>query len=143
MKTFAVRMYGEGDLKLESFELPGISENEILAHLVTDSICMSSYKAVIQGKKHKRVPDNIETNPVIIGHEFCGEILSVGKKWQNKYKVGERFIIQPALCYNGSLAAPGYSYEYIGGASQYIIIPNEVMETDNLLIYSLHFCLPL
>ena len=123
MKTLAVRMYGECDLRLESFDLPQISEQEILARVVTDSICMSSYKAALQGKNHKRVPDNIDTNPVIIGHEFCGEIIEVGKKWQDKYKKGQRFIIQPALCYKGSLNAPGYSYEFIGGASQYIIIP--------------------
>ena len=136
MKTLAVRMYGENDLRLECFELPSISENEILARVVTDSICMSTYKAAIQGKRHKRVPENIDTHPVIIGHEFCGEIVEVGKKWKGKYKAGSKFIIQPALCYNGSLDAPGYSYEYIGGASQYIVIPNEVMETDNLIPFS-------
>ncbi len=135
MRTKAVRMYGSKDLRLESFDLPQISDSEILARIVTDSICMSSYKAAVQGKEHKRVPSNIETHPVIIGHEFCGEIISVGTKWQEQYKKGERFVIQPALCYNGSLDAPGYSYEFIGGASQYVVIPNEVMETDNLIKY--------
>ena len=136
MRTKAVRMYGSKDLRLESFDLPQISDSEILARIVTDSICMSSYKAAVQGKEHKRVPSNIETHPVIIGHEFCGEIISVGTKWQDKYKVGQRFIIQPNLCYNGSLNAPGYSYEFIGGASQYVVIPSEVMETDNLIEYN-------
>ena len=84
MKTTAVRLYGKNDLRLDSFNLPEICENEILARVVTDSVCMSSYKAVLQGKEHKRVPDNIDTNPVIIGHEFCGEILEVGAKWQEK-----------------------------------------------------------
>lgn len=136
MRTKAVRMYGSKDLRLESFDLPQISDSEILARIVTDSICMSSYKAAVQGKEHKRVPSNIDTHPVIIGHEFCGEIIEVGKRWQDKYKVGQRFIIQPNLCYNGSLNAPGYSYEFIGGASQYVVIPSEVMETDNLIEYN-------
>lgn len=136
MRTKAVRMYGSEDLRLESFDLPQISDSEILARIVTDSICMSSYKAAVQGEDHKRVPNNVATRPVIIGHEFCGEIISVGTKWQDKYKVGQRFIIQPNLCYNGSLNAPGYSYEFIGGASQYVVIPSEVMETDNLIEYN-------
>ncbi len=136
MKTNAVRLYGKNDLRLEAFDLPEIRDNEILARVVTDSICMSSYKAAVQGKEHKRVPDNIDTNPIIIGHEFCGEIIEVGTKWQDKYAKGDKFVIQPALCYNGSLDAPGYSYEYIGGASQYVVIPNEVMETDNLIKYN-------
>ena len=136
METTAVRLYGKNDIRLERFNLPEISDSEILARVVTDSICMSSYKAVVQGKDHKRVPKNIDTNPVIIGHEFCGEIVKVGKKWQEKYSKGDKFVIQPALCYKGSLDAPGYSYEYIGGASQYVVIPNEVMETNNLIKYN-------
>jgi threonine dehydrogenase-like Zn-dependent dehydrogenase len=72
MKTKAVRLYGERDLRLEEFELPAIQETEILAKIVSDSICMSSYKAATQGPKHKRVPDDVAENPIIIGHEFCG-----------------------------------------------------------------------
>ncbi len=135
MKTKAVRIYGKNDLRLEEFELPAIKDDEILAKVVSDSICMSSYKAAIQGADHKRVPDNVAENPTIIGHEFCGEIVEVGKKWQSKFSAGSKFSIQPALGYKGSLNAPGYSYNYIGGDATYIVIPNEVMEMNCLLEY--------
>ena len=138
MKTKAVRLYGENDLRLEEFELPEIKDDEILALVVSDSICMSSYKAAVQGAKHKRVPDDVATNPIIIGHEFCGDIVKVGKKWQDKFKAGDKFGIQPAIDYKpvmNGLGAPGYSYNYIGGDAQYIIIPNEVMEKDCLIPY--------
>ena len=135
MKTKAVRLYGKNDLRLEEFELPAIKDDEILAHIISDSLCMSSYKAAMQGSEHKRVPDNISENPVIIGHEFSGEIVEVGKKWQYKFNPGQKFAIQPALNYKGSLNAPGYSFPYIGGDATYIIIPNEVMEMDCLLKY--------
>jgi len=135
MKTTAVRLYGKDDLRLESFELPAIKEDEILARIISNSICMSSFKAAEQGAAHKRVPDDVAQNPVIIGHEFCGELVEVGAKWQKDFKVGDRFSIQPALNYKGSLAAPGYSYKYIGGDATYIVIPHEVMETGSLLPY--------
>jgi len=135
MKTKAVRLYGKNDLRLEKFELPAIKDNEILARVVSDSICMSSHKAALQGADHKRVPNDIATNPTIIGHEFCGELVEVGAKWQHQYKPGDRFTIQPALNYKGSLDAPGYSYPYCGGNATYIIIPNEVMELGCLLVY--------
>lgn len=135
MKTTAVRLYGKDDLRLEEFELPAIKDDEILAQVVSDSICMSSYKATNQGADHKRVPDNVSENPIIIGHEFSGEILEVGSKWQSKFKAGDKFSIQPALNYQGSLDAPGYSFQYIGGDATHIIIPNEVMEMDCLLSY--------
>ena len=135
MKTTAVRLYGKEDLRLESFDLPEITDGEILAKVVSDSLCMSSFKAAEQGGAHKRVPDDVAENPVIIGHEFCGEIVKVGAKWQDKFKVGDKFAIQPAMNYKGSLAAPGYSYQYIGGDATYIVIPEEVMLCECLLPY--------
>ncbi len=135
MKTTAVRIYGKNDLRLEEFELPPMKEREILAKVVSDSICMSSHKATLQGAEHKRIPDNVADNPTIIGHEFSGELVEVGKKWSDKFKPGQKFSIQPALNYKGSLDAPGYSYPYIGGNATYILIPEEVMEMDCLLTY--------
>lgn len=135
MKTKAVRMYGTRDLRLEEFELPKIKEDEILVKVISDSICMSTYKLVEQGKKHKRAPQNIDTNPIIIGHEFAGIIVEVGERWKDQFHPGQRFAQQPALNYKGSLASPGYSYEYFGGACTYCIIPHEVMELGCLMNY--------
>ena len=42
MKTKAVRMYGTRDIRLAEFELPEIKEDEILAKVLSDSICMST-----------------------------------------------------------------------------------------------------
>jgi threonine dehydrogenase-like Zn-dependent dehydrogenase len=140
MKTRAVRLYGKKDLRLEEFDLPPIKEDEILAKVVTDSLCMSSYKASSQGTDHKRIPDDVAENPIIIGHEFAGELLEVGSKWAHKFKAGDKFSIQPALYYEngpvGILSAPGYSYKYIGGDATYVIIPNEVMEQNCLLKFT-------
>ena len=137
MKTTAVRLYGKRDLRLETFELPEIKPGEILAKIISDSICMSSYKAAEQGSDHKRVPSDIAENPIIIGHEFCGEIVQVGSKWADEFKVGERFAIQPAINEPGNVyAAPGYSFPHIGGDATYIIIPEIVMERGCLLHYT-------
>ena len=48
MKTKAVRMYGARDLRLEEFELPEMKEDEILVKVISDSICMLTYKLVEQ-----------------------------------------------------------------------------------------------
>ena len=140
MQTKAVRLYGKNDLRLEEFELPPVKEDEILAKVVCDSICMSSWKAAIEADKHKRIPKDVAQNPVIIGHEFAGELIEVGSKWQSEFKAGDKFSIQPALNDEagpvGVLSAPGYSYRFIGGSATYIIIPNAVMEKGCLLKYT-------
>ncbi|MCE5187633.1 MAG: zinc-binding dehydrogenase [Eubacteriales bacterium] len=136
MKTTAVRLYGAMDLRTETFELPDIGDDGVRVEVVSDSICMSSYKAAVQGTAHKRVPKDAAQNPVILGHEFCGKIVEVGKNWRHKYHVGEHIAIQPAHFYQGSLLAPGYSYPFCGGDATCVNIPCEILVMDCLLPYS-------
>jgi len=140
MKTKAVRLHGKNDLRLDEFDLPALGNGDILARIISDSICMSSYKAAAQGSDHKRVPKNIADVPTIIGHEFCGEIVDVGSQWKSQFRPGQRFSIQPALNDEqgpvGILSAPGYSYPYIGGAATHIVIPEAVMRRHCLLEFT-------
>ena len=46
MKAKGVRMYGAKDIRLEEFELPEIKEDEVLLKVMSDSICMSTWKEV-------------------------------------------------------------------------------------------------
>ncbi len=133
MKTKAVRLYGEKDLRLEEFELPAIGDGEILIKIVSDSVCMSTYKTAMQGAKHLRVPDDVAEHPVIIGHEFCGEIVSVGKTWEKEYAVGEKVIIPPVLSYLGGNQTIGYSFREIGGVSTYSIVYEHIIRNGFLI----------
>ena len=135
MLTKAVRLHGKNDLRLDTFELPEIQDDEILVKVISDSICMSTYKAAIQGTEHKRVPADVAEHPTIMGHEFSGVIVKVGSKWAHEFKEGERFGIQPAINYKGSMDSPGYSFRYIGGDTQYAIVGKEVLDTNSLLHY--------
>ena len=135
MLNKAVRLHGQNDLRLDAFELPELRDDEILVRIVSDSICMSSYKAAIQGTAHKRVPEDIARHPVIVGHEFCGVIEAVGARWQGRWQPGQRFTIQPNINYRGTLHTPGYAFEYCGGDTQRAILIPEIMEQDCLLDY--------
>ena len=135
MKAKAVRLHAANDLRLEEFELPEIKDDEILVKVVSDSICMSTYKCAILGEKHKRVHEDVAEHPAIMGHEFAGDIVKVGKNHQDKFKPGMKFTLQPALNYKGTMWSPGYSYEFFGGDATYCIIPSEVMELGCLLEY--------
>ena len=135
MKTTALRLYGKMDLRLETFELPEPGDDEISAEVICDSICMSSYKALQQGVAHKRVAPDISENPIIIGHEFAGRLLKVGRNWQGKYAQGDKFAVQPALNNPASLHRPGYSFPTLGGDSTHVLLPSAIIETGCLLPY--------
>ena len=84
MKTKAVRIHGKMDLRLDDIILPEVGPDDVRIRVVSDSLCMSSYKAAIEGEDHKRVPNNVAEEPTIVGHEFCGDIVAVGENWQHK-----------------------------------------------------------
>ena len=134
MNTKAVRIYGVKDLRLEEFELPTMKDDEIEARIVTDSLCMSTYKVSNQGEKHKKLPNDLKNHPVIMGHEFCGVITKVGEKWKHLYKPGERFVAQPNLGRADTFSL-GYSFPYVGGEATNVVIMNEAIEKGCLLPY--------
>lgn len=133
MITKAVRLYGEKDLRLEEFTLPEITDGEILIKIISDSVCMSTYKTAMQGAKHLRVPDNVAEHPIIVGHEFCAEITKVGKRWQGEYSIGEKVIVPPVLSYLGGNQTVGYSFGEIGGVSTYSVVYEHIIENGFLI----------
>lgn len=92
MKTKVAAIYGKRDVRLRVFELPEITDNELLVSVISDSVCLSTWKAALLGSEHKRVPDDLENHPVITGHECVGVIVEVGKNLTGKYKK------RPAFC---------------------------------------------
>ena len=133
MKTKAVRLYGENDIRLEEFELPALKDGEILIKIISDSVCMSTYKTVKQGARHIRVPDNVRDNPVIICHEFCGEVVEVTDRWKDAFSIGDKVVMPPVLSYLGGMQTVGYSFGEIGGVSTYSIVYEHIIQNGYLI----------
>lgn len=133
MKTKAVRLYNQNDVRLEEFELRPITSGEILIKIISDSVCMSTHKTILQGAKHLRVPDNVAEHPVILGHEFCAEIVEIGDKHKDKFKIGDKVVMPPVLSYWGGMETVGYSFEEIGGISEYAIVYEHIIDNDYLM----------
>ena len=136
MNAKAWRLYGAKDARLEDIELEGAGEDGIVVEVVTNTICVSDYKAVSLGAGHKRVPDDIAKNPIIPGHEVSGIVREVGPKWRSKFLPGQRVGIQPSFNIPGhELETMGYSWHTVGGDATHIYIPSIVAEMDCLLPY--------
>ncbi|CAI1533401.1 zinc-binding dehydrogenase [Serratia proteamaculans] len=134
MKTKVAAIYGKQDIRIREFELPPISEDELLVSVISDSVCLSTWKAALLGSEHKRVPDDLENHPIITGHECAGVIVEVGRNLVGKYKKGQRYVLQPAMGLPSGYSA-GYSYEYFGGNATYMIIPKLAIDLGCVLPY--------
>ncbi len=133
MKTRAARLYGANDARLEEFELRPITSGELLIKIISDSVCMSTHKTIMQGKNHLRVPDNVAEHPIMLGHEFCAEVVEVGDKWKNEFSVGDKVVMPPVLAYLGGPETVGYSFEDIGGVSTYSIVYEHILDNNFLI----------
>lgn len=134
VQTTAAVICGEKNIQLRTFDLPAISEDELLVKNISNSICLSTYKAAILGSKHKRVPENIEEVPVMTGHEYAGIIVEVGANLKDQFKAGEYFVLQPAMGLPSGYSA-GYSYETFGGNATYSIVPKIAIDRGCVLPY--------
>lgn len=132
----AWRLYGAEDARLEDVELEAAGEDGVAVEIVTNTICLSDYKALSLGAGHKRVPKDIATNPVMFGHEVSGIVREVGAKWAGKFRPGQRVCIQPAFNIPGhELETMGYAWHSIGGETTHVYLPSIVMEMGCLLPY--------
>jgi len=137
MMAKAWRLYGASDLRLEDVELPVVGEDGIIVEIVANSVCVSDYKCVTLGAGHKRVPDDVAENPVMVGHEMSGIVREVGEKWKERFQVGQRVGIQPTLNVPGHEldSVIGYSWRAAGGESTHVYLSSIVMEMGCLLPY--------
>lgn len=134
VQTTAAVICGEKDIQLRTFELPPISADELLVKNISNSVCLSTYKAALLGSKHKRVPENIDEVPVITGHEYAGVIVEVGENLKDQFKAGDSFVLQPAMGLPTGYSA-GYSYETFGGNATYSVIPKIAIDLGCVLPY--------
>lgn len=132
MKTKAVRLHGEKDVRMDEVTLPELRDDAIMIKIICDAICMSSWKAIQQGSRHLMVPEDVAENPAALGHELCGIVVKAGSKWADKYPIGAKVAVKPGK--PGQIGGLiGYSFPYYGGAMEYSIVHDNQLECETLV----------
>jgi len=147
----AALWYGKKDLRIEEVPEPEeLDVGEVVIKVKFCGICGSDLHEYTSGPQYipkKPHPLTGTTSPLILGHEFSGEIVKIGpgvKGW----KVGERVVIMPALycgkcyyCQRGlqhqciMCGASGLSW-YWGGLAEYTIVKDyELVRMPDALTY--------
>ena len=136
MQSDAVRLYGKCDLRKETIDLSPPDKHEIIAKVICCAVCATCRKVAQLGQEHNRVPKNLEQNPVILGHEFCAEVIEVGGGVE-KSLVGKKIIVQPMVYERGlEWQAMGHSFGEAGGYATKIKIPKQFYENNAIIEYS-------
>ncbi len=82
----ALRIYAPHDLRLETIPVPTINEDEILIRVGATGICAGDVK-ILDGAQMfwggGVLPKWVD-EPMTIGHEFCGTIVAIGSRAEEK-----------------------------------------------------------
>jgi threonine dehydrogenase-like Zn-dependent dehydrogenase len=134
-KMLAWPLFGTGMEKLGTndeacvVDVPTIGDDELLVKIDAIGLCFSDIKLIRAGEDHPRViSEDLEKDPVIPGHEAVMTVVKVGNKVEDKFKPGQRYIIQADIYVNGKGFAYGYAID--GGMAQYSKIDQRVLNGD-------------
>jgi len=82
--------YGGKNIKIEEIPVPDIAADQALIKVKAVGICGSELHA-FTGASKRRVP------PLVMGHEFSGEVAKVGGNSITDLKVGDRVAVEPII----------------------------------------------
>ena len=89
---WAARLHGARDIRFERVPHPGQpGPNEVLVRVSATGICGSDLHTYLDA----RIGDTVLKAPLILGHEFAGAVVAVGKRVKN-LRVGTRVAVDPA-----------------------------------------------
>lgn len=127
-------LYGAGfeNLGLEGrlleAPLPSYNPDQLLVRHDACALCSSDVKIVRIGAQYPKIRRNMQTHPVVLGHELSLTIVGVGENLRGQYHVGDRFTVQPDLYIKGVSYA--YGVELQGGLSLYGVVDWHVLNSD-------------
>jgi 2-desacetyl-2-hydroxyethyl bacteriochlorophyllide A dehydrogenase len=64
---------------------------------------------------------------IVMGHEFCAEILDFGPSTMKKLKPGQRVCSMPLVLHSRGLAAVGYSNDFPGGYAEQMLLSEAML----------------
>ncbi len=151
----AMVLHGPGDFRMEIREVPTPGAGDVLVQVGMVGVCGSDIHYFETG----RSGSSVVRNPVVLGHEFGGRIVGVGKGVSRR--VGERVSVEPGIqcgrceaCRRGAYnhceymrflgAAPtdGAMQEYVVVPSDHaFVVPDEVSDEAAALIEPLSVAL--
>lgn len=128
-------LYGAGienlgrDGKPIQVDTPEVGPDELLVRHDAVGLCFSDIKVIKAGETHPRLQGrDMKAEPVVLGHEVSLTVVKVGANLTERFKVGERYIVQADIIYKGVGTAYGYALQ--GGLSQFNIVGPTILDGD-------------
>ena len=133
----AALLTGRESIQVTEVPIPGIGDNEMLLKVRAASICGTDVRMYKNGYK------NVDADhPLILGHEFSGDIAAVGKN-VTSYTAGQKVSVAPNIgcgvcdmCVSGNTHLcrnyQAFGVTMDGGFAEYVKIPETAIRQGNV-----------
>jgi len=119
---------GRGGRPIE-VPMPQYGPDELLVRHDACGLCFSDIKIIRVGGDHPRLYGrDLAREPIVQGHEVSLTVMGVGENLRGRFQVGDRFVVQADIYYQGKNLA--YGYMFVGGLAQYAVVGKEILEGD-------------
>lgn len=132
MKALLLR---SGELRVDDFPDPIAKAGQIIVESLCCCICASDLHMVHNAKRlsqwSQQFGGPFNFNPdkdIVLGHEFCGEIVELGESVSEDLRIGDRVVSQPVVFGPDGFAVLGYSNEYAGGFGEYLALSEQLVQ---------------
>lgn len=116
-------------INIESMPIPIPQKGQLLVRVLSCGICGSDInlyhhgEQIIEFSHQCGHPHPMDLHKgVIMGHEFCAEIVDAGSSTLAKYKPGQRIVARPQLMSAQRMDYLGFSSDFGGGFAEYMLV---------------------
>ena len=103
---------GMENLALAEREIPRPAADELLVRIDACGVCFSDIKILNLGPAHPRLQGrDLRAEPVVMGHETAMTVVEVGETLRERFRPGQRFLIQADVYFQGQGMAFGGAWD--------------------------------
>jgi threonine dehydrogenase-like Zn-dependent dehydrogenase len=124
----------KSQLVVDTLPDPTPGEGEVLVKTLACGICGSDLHALkhadkmVEAARETGAPFVLDlTRDVVMGHEFCAEVVDFGPNASTAIRAGERVVSMPMLFRGGRIEGVGYSNEVPGGYGELMVLSAGLM----------------
>ncbi|WP_462159044.1 alcohol dehydrogenase catalytic domain-containing protein [Pseudoalteromonas sp. GB56] len=134
MSQMAAVVVRNGQLENERIDIPTPGPGQVLVKSLACGICGSDLHIVRHGEEVADIYDKLgvmpkelmASTPMMLGHEFCAEVVSYGPDTQQRFSEGTRVTCVPMLLSQGG-AGVGVTPGIHGAYSEYFIVDADLL----------------
>jgi threonine dehydrogenase-like Zn-dependent dehydrogenase len=119
---------------VDDIMLPTPGSGEVLVKTLACGICGSDLhtlkhaERLVEVSRRSGGPFNMDlTRDIVMGHEFCAELVDFGADTQRRLKTGRRVCAMPVLLKSSGVETVGYSNDNPGGYGEYMRLTERLL----------------